>query len=403
MDLYKWINESEGNEWDQVIDSSKPLLNQLMEIIDKSTRLPNHELQSFIFASVCLINPVLFEAVPIVWITGPSGTGKTTLMELANLVIGWEVQDHFIPGSTRTSVRNDLRERFFTDLDEAEIEERDPNQLRDGARLTMDNVYNSSFKDEDFRTLVITGYRRGAVLKTASSDEVGKNTKFPIYSLKLISSIDDCSESPSLSEMTTRTIFIRTDFIDALSEEDRGDFSIRDQLELDAINWQGFADQFNTAWEGDKLLIPNSTLQRIKEGVKKAKQVKLDINPRQRKLTIVCMATAYAFSDMPMNEIASKWINYWKWIGQKKRKESLLASLIKRNFMQDEIFALISKDELGLPVELSCPVLQDYFVKLRREGQIRKEDDLDLAMSELGYYRREVGKEARWILRGTEL
>jgi energy-coupling factor transporter ATP-binding protein EcfA2 len=401
MDLYRWVNEADNNHWENTIDSSQPLLDQLIEIIDKSTRLPNHKIQSFVFASLCLINPAVFSAVPIVWITGPSGSGKTTLMELANLTIGWEIEDHYIPGSTKTSVRNDLRDRFFLDGDEADIEKREPCIQRHGARLTMDNAYNSSFKEEEFRTLVITGYRRGAKLKTASADEPGKNTKFPIYSLKFISSIDDCSESSALIEMNTRAIYVRTDSLESLSEEDAGDFDILNQLELDSLDWSGFADQFNSAWntEGE----PSPEANKLKEAMGKLKRIKIDLNPRQRKLTIACIASAYAFSDLSLDEMISRWIEYWKWVNQKRRKESLLASLIRKNFIQDEYFELIAKDEIGLPTDLSCILLQDYFLKMRREGQIRKEDDLDLAMSELGYYRKEVGREARWILRGSEI
>jgi hypothetical protein len=284
------------------------------------------------------------------------------------------------------------------DCEQAEIEEREPNVMRHGARLTLDNAYNSSFKDEEYRTLVITGYRRGAKLKTASADEVGKNKSFPIYSLKIVSSIDDCSESPALVELATRTIFLRTDSIHSLSKEDLGQFDLNEQLQLDSVNWRGFSDQFNNAW--DTQGGPTEQLKRVKHALSVLKKVKFKLSPRQQTLTCTAIASAYAFSgDMTIEEMLNLWGEYWTWVA--KRKQSLLASLIKRNFLVDELFSLVSKDEVGMPTDLSCVLLQDYFLRLKKEGQIKKDDDLDLAMSELGYYRKEIGKEARWILRNS--
>lgn len=398
--LYNWLHEEDIVHWSEVIDSEKPLLNQLIEIINKTTRLPQHDLQAFAFASTCLINPVAFDTVPIVWLNGPSGSGKTTLMELANLTIGWKVTDHYIPGSSTPSTRNKLRKRFFTDCDLAKLENREPNILRDGCRLTLDNVWNRSFKDEDFYVLVVSGYREGATWTIASAEEAGENIEFPIYSLKFCASVEDCSEDSRLVEMATRTLMFRTEMLNLLPREDVDAFQIEDQLKISQIDWEGFADQFNNVWDCETAI--SKEAERLKVAVKKLNRMKMDLTPRQRELTLCAMASAYAFSDMSLNEIAHRWADYWKWTSERARKESLLASLIRRNFLMDEIFAMLEKDSIGLPLDLECKTLQDYFVRLKKEGQVKKEDDLDLAMLELGYVRKEKGKEARWVLRGGD-
>jgi hypothetical protein len=220
--------------WKDLWDESKPLYENLKEIVSQSVFLPDRDVQIPVAISYMMTSQKWAKVLPLMLCYGREGTGKSTLTKLASHLRSSEILGQ---SSTFASIRNELNNSRWLD-EEGDLE-------RDGATLLFDNVYASTFTlNANLLALILSGYDKSSdKLMIASAG--GENINFRTFSSKVISSVEPIWLDPKLKELARRLIVIRHQRLEELKDEYE---SFENRLDLDSIEWGGIEKVYFDFW-----------------------------------------------------------------------------------------------------------------------------------------------------------
>lgn len=179
------------------IPESDTLPQQVWEIINYFVDLPHREIQSRLLAAAILTPTKLATRLPIVFVHGAAGSGKSQLLSVLSYLTGSPILSS---ASTYAALRNAVQAQ------------------QSQKYLFIDNLNRQFFDDERKRDCFLTGYdRKTAQVQIAGS--TGSNLIYNTFALRVVSSVLPLYSYPGLTELKRRTLPVKTQKTDFLVEE----------------------------------------------------------------------------------------------------------------------------------------------------------------------------------------
>lgn len=359
--LYAESLDSFETHWDDyatIWDNTANLFNH-------SVLLPDHREQSPILISYLLVNQKWSKTLPILFLYGKEGSGKSQVIKLAA-----QLHDSTILGSDSTfaSVRNELTRMKWLDLDE------DKEVHRDGALLLFDNVYPSTFlNDEKLYSMILRSYE-------AENDTVliagpmGENIKFKTFTSKIISSVQPFGATHALRELNRRMIVIRTKALrDMVAGEVTDDIS-DNMLDLDSINFEGLNWKYVQFWN-DASVCMNYVKQRQlltrSNGVAQ-KYLRSLLSEERRKIVVDLIVTSVVTGGFTSLEASIEaFAEYYK-IHDERSSTEMPASIDSFKEFVEQYVVLAGSGSKVIPADMvkkHCEHLNDTWKAEQRIGQ----------------------------------
>lgn len=232
---YSQFRESQGEPWKHFWDIALSPSKNFSNLIKDVAIIPNEKIQIPIITAYAFIPSALAHIIPILFLQGSKGSGKSII---ATLIAALHNQEHEIKSAATTfaALRNHLSKiRWY---DKEQIEEKN-------SILVWDDISEDTLKNPNIYAMLKSGYNRKTEIIEIAGNEPGSNMQFNTFSSKVVSSIKPFYADSRFNELSRRCIVIKCkrweDFkLSEKSEINRQDFDIRDKLDLEDINWEGF-------------------------------------------------------------------------------------------------------------------------------------------------------------------
>jgi hypothetical protein len=221
-------------------NSSLSFGDNLRQLFEYAIAIPDKDVQLPIFLAYGSVPSTLASVIPILFLHGQEGTGKSNAAILLSGVFGSEVNS---ASTTFAAIRNKTRLARWTLPDS-----------QDGERnccIIFDNVNLQTLKNENLYSYFLNGYsRRTDAIEISKGD--GSNMVFKVFSPKVLSSIHALYAHPSLSEIARRLIVLKFKRIERFTEEELNGFDVSNRLEIDTMDLSLLHREFIALWSIEK-------------------------------------------------------------------------------------------------------------------------------------------------------
>ena len=333
--LYK-SEDGVSNTWREIYDENSTLPVNLLCILQSSVFLP-HDFYDLI-AAYLLLPSALCNVVPYLFLHGQSGSGKTTLAKIAKHLHGVSFNSS---SDTFAGIRNSLDKRRigYVEIPFADDESgRTCNkQVERNTCMVWDDVDASVFiNSPDLYRLFKFGYDRSTDKITLSSKETGVNLEFRCFCPKVFSTISPLHLDDRFRELKRRLIVIPCKRVEELPSARLDEMGItRDNwhqalLNIDAYDWSGFSDEFQSYWNLDKA-------QTFIETRRKLTSSKIGLSSQQLAVSVDLLTTGIAsgiWSDQ--QEAIARLKTYWNWFKSETEAGAGLGQLLK-DYLANEV------------------------------------------------------------------
>lgn len=231
---YSQFRDSFLIDWREVIiNPPDSLWERVLALFDACFQLPEHELQKPLICAAILTPSALSTNLPIIFLWGQSGSGKSKVGSLASKLYGVQPLQE---GTTTASIRNTLDDRKYVyHPDDPDI------KLEVNTVLTWDDIRPnrvSPNSPDSIFGLLKSGCSR-ATSKTRIALPGGKIQEFCTFGTKIISSIHPHWAIPGCEELKRRAMIFKFEKSEAVREY--VDIDLVDLLELETdlkLFWQ---------------------------------------------------------------------------------------------------------------------------------------------------------------------
>jgi len=202
-----------------------------VNLIDNSVVLPKKNLQLPIIASYFLVPSAICNILPILFLCGDKGSGKSLLSTIGAGFHNTEINSSV---TTFAALRNYLNSQRWelVDIETGETQERH-------CMMVFDNVTEFTFSNDYTYLLFLNGYNRKTDRISISSGRAGENIVFHVFSPKIVSSIHALYLRGKFTELERRVIPVWTKPFEQFSKEEKkelGTESLLDKLDLNFVD-----------------------------------------------------------------------------------------------------------------------------------------------------------------------
>jgi hypothetical protein len=240
--------------YQNLIDQSLTLADNLLRIFNKAVLLPNHSLHAPVAIAYMLMPSAMCEILPVMVCQGEKGSGKSTVGMLAAIVHG-DLKGIKNAATTFAAIRNHLQKIRWID---------EQYGIERNCILVWDDIKRQTFVNSpDIYNMIRSGYNRESdVIEIASKDQAGENRTFRCFCPKVTSTIEAFWSEAKFSELLRRIVVIQCkpwekftpdEQREALEAVHLDSLNIKQKLNLRAYDWDGFEHYFNDFWRDDKL------------------------------------------------------------------------------------------------------------------------------------------------------
>jgi hypothetical protein len=209
---------NDNESWESLVPANLPIGRQVEELLKLGVHYPD-DCASFtyrVLASYLLIPSALCTNLPILFLFGASGSGKSQVSKLASVLWNCKI---FSPADTFAAIRNEIDSKKKQVIEYWTGDSQLPHYKECEANMMMvwDDIDPNilTTKPDIFRMLKVGCDRRTSVI-SLSGDKVGVNMMFDCFSPKIFSSISPLHAIPELGELKRRMLVIphrRSDFL----------------------------------------------------------------------------------------------------------------------------------------------------------------------------------------------
>jgi hypothetical protein len=375
---------------DDVWDDGLSFADNLTEIFNQSVIVPDKKIQLPIIISYCCLPSALCTVVPILFLQGKEGTGKSTAAIVIASVFGKEI---FSAATSFAAIRNAVQGfRWF--LPEKQEQEKN-------FGIVFDNVNAKTFLDEKLYTFFLNGYNRKTDRMEISNGD-GTNLVFKVFCPKVCNSIHPLYGDSKLSEISRRMLPIKFKRIEEIAAEDIGNFDVYSRLDVENINLGILNEKFNELWSTENS-VRFMELKRSLTGKNKIIKIPRVIKSHQWSLTLDmicagCIAELWPDPFAATDAVA----NYWEWynvnIAQGSSSFEVACSQVIKETVGNQQTIMRS---LGIitALEIPCDVLKKRLDEFARQGALSEYPTprvITDAMSRLGWQRSLNSKDV-WV------
>ncbi|MGL5065854.1 MAG: hypothetical protein ACRC62_38285 [Microcoleus sp.] len=159
-----------------------PLGQEIERLFRKVVVLPGADFAYKILSAYALLPSIACEVLPILYVQGGEGSGKSQILKLFQGLTGCETQSG---ASTAASLKNEINPRRW----------RDPGtfSLEKNYFLLIDNANSDMFDYPQTLSVFLNGYDRSTDLLTIAGEK-GQNLRFYTFGPKVVSSVHEISQ-----------------------------------------------------------------------------------------------------------------------------------------------------------------------------------------------------------------
>ena len=262
------------DSWQDYYDHDLTFADNLLRLLQKFVVLPK-DYYDLIVAYI-LIPSALARVTPYLFLSGQSGSGKTTIGKFAARVHGVPINTS---SDTFAGIRNSLKDRKYQQIEIPSPEPHLPSLWKTEETNTImvwDDIDPNIFHlKPDLYRLFKVGYDRSTDRIVLSSEKTGENLSFRCFCPKIFSSVSPIHLDDSLKELRRRLIVIPCQKLNTNGH----------LLDIDSINWKGFSNLFADYWNlelAEVYLLTRNTLAKSNLG----------LTANQRAISLDLLATA---------------------------------------------------------------------------------------------------------------
>jgi hypothetical protein len=396
---------SDGNSWNVHYDQSKNYGHNFISFLNRAIALPHEKIIEKILASYVLVNSKASKVLPILWIQGKSGTGKSLLSYLIAAYRG-NAANILSSTSTFAGIRNQLQHlRWYRQSAplNTSLQNEKPYLLvwsdikEESITKNLDNMY-ALFRNGCYR----------AEEKIVISEGNGKNLPFYVFGQKVVSTTETFISNPKWAELYRRILPVKTVHYQELEPRYLEQYNNRDLLDLYCIDWDGISEEYNKHWDYARLTSIQQCYKDKQKIVKTAK--KLGITDHQISISFDVVIAGYV-SDLFNNleDCLAVWALYWELaVNQIKQGEHMDISKIVIEVVTEESeqqikimkqLEKIGRLDLIEPIKIPPKIIKQAIKNAYDAGVIGeyKNKDINQCMEELGFTLTKINKEYYWV------
>lgn len=369
--------------WREIYDSSLALPHNLLYILRHIIFLP-YDFYDLI-AVYYLLPSALCQVIPYLFLYGQSGSGKSSLAELARHLHGVKINGS---NDTFAGIRNDLnaRRRGVVEIpNDSEVFPVLHKEVEKNTFMVWEDISNKTFSSNpEIYNMFKFGYNRSTDRITISSDKIGENMEFRCFCPKVFSSISPLHLNDMFRELRRRLIVIPCQKLEEIHPDRKAELNISNDnwhskyLDVFAYDWEGFPKLFDEYWN-----IENAG--KFVQAKKSAQANTKGLTSQQRAISIDLIACGIATGIWTSLDHALERVKtYWDWFKLETEKSASLGSLLKTYLRQEQRNATEGGRELEiytsqLRAQIDTWVQMGWLLEKPRPKDIQ-EQMLDLGM-----------------------
>lgn len=302
------------DDTEEVYDPSRPLAWNLQRLFTEGLAMPHQNTQLPVLVSYMLIPTAMADIVPVAFLQGGEGSGKSTATILASHLHNSAIQT---AATTFAALRNHINAMRWADPDYMEGER---NYI-----LLWDNVNRETLESEQIYTLLLCGYNRKTDEINISAGS-GANQTFKVFGTKILSSIHPLFTQSKYAELIRRLVVFRFKKWERFTEDELADsppdFDLSNRLDFDAIDLAPLKAHFDAFWKVEQHLCEYVTWKKRLKARKKSFKVPECIDSHKWTISIDILVTGLVtgvFSDL--DDGLTSLGRYWQW-----HKDNVLSS-----------------------------------------------------------------------------
>lgn len=305
---YESYRESQLEPLDDMWDASVSLSTNLSKLIRESTILPYADIQVPLICAYTLIPSAMATIVPVLFLWGSEGSGKSSL---GSLICGVHNTSIIGAATTYAAVRTEVNNQRWLYPQYCQGEQ--------NYCLVFDNVNRETLQNENLYTFFLNGYNRKTDVISISSG-TGTNTSFRVFGTKVISSIYPLFAQSRYAELNRRTMVVKCKKIEKMSlaelqlSNPQDKTNITNRFDPDAWDLSILNQEFKSLWETESNLIEYSSVKRELSRRKKSFTIPAIIDGTKWTVAVDLIATGIVTGIWQSIEEAVEFIaSYWHW------------------------------------------------------------------------------------------
>lgn len=201
--------------------------------------IPHANTQIPILAAFASLPSAICTVVPILWLEGTEGSGKSNIMNIFAAIYDVKVQN---ASWSFASIRNEIENNSI-----------DASGDEKHFVLCLDNLNEDTFKNENLYTLFLCGYDRKDSI-TAIAIPGGENVEFNTFCPKVVTTVHNVLSLVRFAEIKRRCLRITTKSIDKITPLDKAnDIDLSNFQDIRSLNLKVLNDRFNELWNDGNL------------------------------------------------------------------------------------------------------------------------------------------------------
>lgn len=326
------MQEPLGDLW----DDSSPLIENFMRIAREAVVIPYADIQLPMLAAYSFIPSAMATVVPLLFIQGDKGSGKSTLTTLIGALHDTQIYSAATTFAALRTWMNKLR-WHFPDICEGEK----------NCCLLFDNINKETLQNEQLYTMLLNGYNRRTDVISISKGN-GENMDFKVFGLKIMSSIHPFYINSKFSELARRCLVIKCKPFEQMTAVEKqssnmpDDFSIVERLELEGLDLSILHKSFTEFWKDTSNLLNYTATKRKLTSRKKSFNIPKVIDGSKWTISVDLIVTGIVIGLWDSIPVALETIGkYWEWYNSNVASAYGATHKILQDFIEQELHAAV--------------------------------------------------------------
>lgn len=383
---YRSYRISSQETWEEYYDDDLSLAENFINIVNQSVLMPDAAIQVPIATAYALIPSALANIIPILFLQGAKGSGKSTL---GILIAALREQVHEIKSAATTfaALRNHLNRARWHDPETHTLER--------NCILIWDDISQETLGNPQIYSLFKSGYNRKTEVIEIASGEPGQNLQFRTFSAKVVSSVRPFYAESRYSELNRRCLVLKFKAWETMTPSEKGQTlsSISERLDPDSVDWSGFGSKYDEFWKRTENLEHYSNLKR--EVMKRKKSFKIpDIVTSERwtiSTELLCSGVVTGVWDSLTSGVQAL-ATYWEWYERNLVSGIGAIHKVLKIFIDAQVNRINHENEkMGCdyePLEIRPETLKKYIWEASGKGELdvmATPGNIAVAMADLGW------------------
>ena len=285
-----------------------PLSTNLQNLIKEAVIIPYANIQLPIVTAYALIPSALATVVPILYLYGLRGSGKSTIAVIISELHKTEV---FSSATTFAAIRNTFNNQRWYNAVEHDGEK--------NTCLVVDNINKETLNNELLYAFFLNGYNRKTDTISIAKPG-GENMTFKVFGTKVLSSVHPLYAQSKFSELNRRCMVVKCKPFEQMIDVEksvehlRRDFSLADKVKLEELDLSLLKQEFDNFWNDENNLVEYAVVKRQLSSRRKSFKLPDVITGARWTISVDLLTTGIVTKVWEnMEDAIEGLVEYWRW------------------------------------------------------------------------------------------